>query len=78
LRAARDRISDLEFELERHEEAARERRAAAATDWSVYDRIDAETTRRERELFMASPAYQKYQAWRRATGMLEKGDWRAP
>ena len=47
-------------------------------EWDALDRAAASVTQHERELFEASPAYQKYQQWRQTSGLVKKGDWRAP
>ena len=56
------------------------------TAWADYDRAVDATTQAERELFAASPAYQKYQRQRAAKenretsnwARLTSGDWRSP
>jgi len=60
-------------------------RAEHAKRWGDFDTAQAQVTRAERELFEASPAYQRYQQMRedrerRGTGdwRLKRGDWRTP
>jgi hypothetical protein len=74
----RERLAGFEAN-ERFEELHRR------INWSDFDTAQAQVTRAERELFEASPAYQRYQQMRedrerRGTGdwRLKRGDWRTP
>jgi len=74
----RDQLADARWQLACAKEKLREQRAQDAVDLAALDRCADAVTAHERALFEASPAYRRYQEWRRTGQFVRKGDWRAP
>ena len=75
VRDLRDQLADARWQLA----CAKEKlRAQDAVDLAALDRCADAVTANERALFEASPAYRRYQEWRRTGQFVRKGDWRAP
>jgi sugar-specific transcriptional regulator TrmB len=62
--ALTEKIARLQHELGKYKRAEERRKHEEQANWALYDRAVDATTQHERELFAASPAYQKYQQWR--------------
>jgi len=78
VRDLRDQLADARWQLACAKEKLREQRAQDAVDLAALDRCADAVTAHERALFEASPAYRRYQEWRRTGQFVRKGDWRAP
>jgi len=74
----RGQLADARWQLARAKEKIREQGAQDEIDLAALDRCADAVTANERALFEASPAYQRYQEWRRTGSLVRKGDWRAP
>jgi hypothetical protein len=64
--ALKRKLNELENRLFVFEQRERNRRQRKHATWADYDRAADLTTSAEVELFKASPAYQRYQEFRRA------------
>jgi hypothetical protein len=84
-------ILRLQEKLAKYKAEERWRKREEEINWETYDRAVDATTQAERDLFVASPAYKKYQRAREARAeqepwsegdkkrrMLNTGNWRAP
>ena len=78
IRDLRAQLADARWQLACAKEKVREQRAQDVLDTAAYDRCADAVTANERALFEASPAYKRYQEWRRTGSLVRKGDWRAP
>jgi hypothetical protein len=78
IRDLRAQLAQARYELACAMEKVREQRAQDAVDLAALDRCADAVTANERALFEASPAYRRYQEWRRTGSLVRKGDWRAP
>ncbi len=78
IRDLRAQLSHARWQLATAREKLREQRAQDVLDLDALDRCADAVTAHERALFEASPAYKRYQEWRRTGPAVRKGDWRAP
>jgi hypothetical protein len=78
IRDLRAQLADTRWQLATAREKLREQRAQDVVDLDALDRCADAVTAHERALFEASPAYRRYQEWRRTGAAVRKGDWRAP
>jgi hypothetical protein len=78
IRDLRDQLAHAKWQLACAKEKIREQRAQDEIDYAALDRCADAVTANERALFEASPAYRRYQEWRRTGPAVRKGDWRAP
>ena len=78
IRDLRAQLADARWQLATAREKLREQRAQDVLDLDALDRCADAVTAHERALFEASPAYKRYQEWRRTGPAVRKGDWRAP
>ena len=78
IRDLRAQLADTRWQLATAREKLREQRAQDVVDLDALDRCADAVTAHERALFEASPAYKRYQEWRRTGPAVRNGDWRAP
>ena len=78
IRDLRAQLADARWQLACAKEKLREQRAQDVLDLDALDRCADAVTAHERALFEASPAYRRYQEWRRTGAAVRKGDWCAP
>ncbi len=78
IRDLRGELAHVKWQLACAKEKIREQRAQDVVDLDALDRCADAVTANERALFEASPAYRRYQEWRRTGQFVRKGDWRAP
>jgi len=80
-KAVRNLKADLvrvKWQLARAKDELRQIHEEDVRNLDAYDKCAAAVTANERALFEASPAYKRYQEWRRTGQFVRKGDWRAP
>ena len=78
IRDLRGQLATARWQLACAKEKIREQRAQDVLDLAALDRCADAVTANERALFKASPAYRRYQEYRRTGQFVRKGDWRAP
>ncbi len=78
IRDLRGQLATARWQLACAKEKIREQRAQDVLDLAALDRCADAVTANERAQFEASPAYRRYQEYRRTGQFVRKGDWRAP
>jgi hypothetical protein len=78
IRDLRAQLADARWQLATAREKLRQIHEEDVRNLDAYDKCADAVTAHERALFEASPAYRRYQEWRRTGQFVRKGDWRAP
>ena len=78
IRNLKAELTGVKWKLARAKEELRQIHDEDVRNLDAYDKCAAAVTAQERALFEASPAYKRYQEWRRTGPAMRKGDWRAP
>ena len=78
IRDLRNQLAQTRYELACAKEKVREQGVQDEVNFAALDRCADAVTANERALFEESPAYKRYQEWRRTGQFVRKGDWRAP